>query len=106
MSNNECNDEKTDDEQNDLITLNAYGITTKWKFPCITHCPKPQCPEKFDSVSAAKDHYISEHANSSILCGLCNRPVTMHKPRTFVEHYRRMHPHNKIPFDFDDNKVK
>lgn len=102
------NDEKSDNDQDELITLSARGITTYYSFPPhITHCPKPTCLERFETRLIAKNHYIAEHASEAIFCSLCSKPITVNllHPDAFVKHFQKMHPFNKIPFDFDDKNT-
>ena len=58
-----------DDDHDDLIELNACGITTKWLYPknCM-QCPVQNCRQKFRTRLDAIKHYKKIHAFGSICC--------------------------------------
>lgn len=97
---NDVEDEQDDDEyENDLITLHSCGITTRWKFPKYNkHCPVPTCLKKFGVRSDAIAHYKKKHANYSILCSICDKPICSKSISYFKKHYNCKHPNAEIPF--------
>lgn len=100
-SNNETSDEKS------LITLKACGVVTIWQFPENTReCPAKGCQKQFDIRSQAIEHYQHTHANGSILCPLCNKPIRADGPYVVFNHYERFHPHAKMPYQFSDRRKK
>lgn len=101
--------ESANGDVNDLITLNGCGYITQWPFPPnIKQCPNHLCKEVFECRSTAILHYQEQHANHSILCNICNKPVLLAVENTtgrankfnFINHYKRVHPNMKIPYDF------
>ncbi|XP_055296597.1 zinc finger protein 271-like [Sitodiplosis mosellana] len=102
--------ENEDSNVDDLITLNGCGHITQWQFPRNQkHCPSHTCCEVFKSRSAAISHYQEKHADHSILCSICNKPIALsvtngryHSRHNILNHYERMHPNTKVPYDFGD----
>lgn len=90
-------------EKNDLITLNGCKKITYWRFPQnITYCPVRFCKLMFGIRSDAIFHYRKKHADHSILCQICYKPIIAQRPCDFVRHYRRMHPGMEVPFGLVD----
>lgn len=86
-------------EDKDSITLRGCGFITKWNFPQhLTNCPVNKCLKKFGSRSKAIAHYKSTHANDSIYCYLCDKPIAARLRGTYRLHYNRLHPNVKNPF--------
>lgn len=94
------NDLDTDDEEDDLITLNGCGQVTQWRFPDTKICPVQNCRLLFGIRSDAMHHYKKRHAKVSILCPICEKPIISHKPSDFMRHFLRIHPNNETPFVF------
>lgn len=85
------------EEIDDMITLNGFGIQTVWQYPKnITYCTNRSCGCTFDNRSDAINHYKEQHADQFILCSVCTKPVAA---RSFIKHYKNIHPHNEIPAD-------
>lgn len=106
---------KENDEIDDLITLSGCDHITQWRFPQNQkRCPIHLCHEEFESRSAAISHYQEQHASHSILCDICNKPILLsvkfgiENPHNFYNHYKRMHPNMKIPYEFgvDTEKIE
>ena len=100
------------DEIDDLITLNGCGYITQWRFPRNQQqCPKHLCRQEFKSRAAAISHYQEKHANDAILCEICDKPIATGKIKrlrhlSFLDHYKRLHPNTKIPYDFGDQAIE
>lgn len=87
-----------DDE---LITLSGCNQITEWKFPAnLKRCPVIRCGLKFKKRSHAISHYKLQHAQKSILCLLCNKPISAQSTNDFIRHYIRIHPGTEIPYVF------
>lgn len=101
------NDEHTNitaNEDGDLILLNGCGYKTEYKFPDQKMCPVLRCDVASESRSALINHYKEEHAQNSIYCFLCCKPIVAEYPYNFIHHFRRKHKNVKDPFDFDEVK--
>lgn len=95
--------EAEDDDIDDLITLDACGQITKYRFPQnVTRCPIVQCKESFEFRSAGIEHFKEKHAKTLIMCPICIKPVSAPTVDRFVHHCRDKHPQEKIPFDFSN----
>lgn len=91
------------DEEDDLITLSGFGQTTYWIFPSnITHCPVGRCKAVFEERFQAIQHYKQSHADISIVCPKCDRPVVARKRKDFLTHYARRHPGEEPPLSNPD----
>lgn len=95
--------ESENDDIDDLITLNGGGYLTQLRFPPNQNqCPMRLCNAVFESRSAAISHYREQHANSSVLCDACNKPIALSKHLGNIRrHYRREHPGRNIPYKYD-----
>lgn len=89
-----------------MITLKAHGVVTHWEFPKrLRTCPITSCRKFSDDRSGAIDHFKLQHAENSILCSLCNKPVYCKQKSHYASHYRSLHPEVKqIPFDFGQQR--
>lgn len=101
---NDDNDDESDNNaDDDIITLNGCGITTKWRLPagCLK-CPVLNCQQSFEKRSNLVCHYKENHAKRSILCKICDKPLRVSKntPTDYINHYNRLHPNHNIPFNF------
>lgn len=95
----------TANEDGDLILLNGCGYKTEYKFPENQRtCPVFRCDVASESRSALIHHYKETHAENSIYCFLCCKPIVTKDGHNFRTHYRLKHKNVKDPFDFD--KVK
>lgn len=91
---------KNNDGKDDLITLHGCGRTTKWLFPQYQKkCPVHTCREEFNVRSDAIEHYKEKHANTSILCPICVKPICTQRLWTFKDHYERIHSGEKLPYN-------
>lgn len=91
------------DKEDDLITLGGFGQTTYWIFPSnITHCPVGRCKAVFEERSQAIRHYKQSHADMSIVCPKCDRPVVARQRKDFLIHYARRHPGEEPPHSNSD----
>lgn len=43
-------------------------------------------------------HFKNNHAEGSILCYECQRPIRVRNFENYVQHYQRLHPFKKVPF--------
>lgn len=88
-----------DGNDSDIIELKIYGGTvTYWKFPeNLEKCPVHLCGQTFESKSDGIIHYRTNHANGSYFCSLCDKPIRCVTQCVLSGHYRRMHPHRKVP---------
>lgn len=88
-------------DANDLIELSGGGVTTLWQFPSnTTNCPVSNCEMAFGTRSLAIDHFKNQHAEHSIYCPLCDKPLTVHQFfDLFKSHYNQMHPNHTTPYD-------
>lgn len=92
-----------EDDDEDFITLQTCGITTKWRYPeNVRECVVLNCHEKFRSKSDAMAHFRQNHAIGSILCSICDRPIRSSKGlNDFRKHYAYKHPNHSMPFDYE-----
>lgn len=101
-NNTDSETERDDDEANDIITLHGCGQVTYWPFPQDQkHCPVLRCPAEFRVRSDAIDHYKRRHANYSILCPICVKPVCAQSLRDFRLHYENNHPNKELPYNLN-----
>lgn len=91
------------DENEDLISLNAFGYSTQWRFPeNLKRCPT--CWSQCKTRPRAIAHYKKRHAMQAILCCLCDKPISCKWSTTpFSSHYKQMHPNIVDPFNFEGN---
>lgn len=91
----------------DLIALTAQcGIQTEWRFPKkIKHCPTKNCYAKFEHRSHAILHYRKYHSNS-ILCPVCDRPISAKSLHNFVHHFKEKHAEEELPANVKEKIVK
>lgn len=90
--------------KNDLnykITMNGCGQLTSWIFPDTTMCPNGSCKRKFNNRSETMTHFRDQHAKDSILCKICQKPISTKSSHEFARHYKRLHPNLKVPYNFD-----
>lgn len=86
-----------DEENEDLITLSGCSRITKWKFPLNqTRCPV--CRLVFVQRSDTIAHYKDRHAQGSLLCPICIKPICVRGNADFKKHYQRLHPNNELPY--------
>lgn len=91
----------TQNVDDELITLEALGVITQWKFPPnMTVCPVLKCRKKFEDRKSAIDHYKTEHTQNSFYCSMCDKPLRIHMKIDLEKHYQCRHPNMKIPLDF------
>lgn len=101
----DLSDESSDED--DLITLNGCNQITQWQFPAdIKHCPVQNCRAAFGIRSDAITHYKKRHANHSVLCSVCVKPIITHKIKDYLTHYERVHPSIPLPNDFPQSLRK
>lgn len=93
-------DDDSEDDENDLITLSGCRQVTQWRFPNTKSCPVISCRVLFGIRSDAIRHYKKRHAQTSILCPACKRPIVAQFPNQFLKHFTNIHPNTAIPFDF------
>lgn len=105
MSSSDDDNEDDDDDNNeddDLIELTGQNRVTKWRFPKdLTCCPYRLCRKQFQTRAKAMNHYKAEHAGYSILCSVCNSPVSAKSINEFNRHIRR----HREKGETVDNKV-
>lgn len=106
-------DDKSTGSRKNLITLNAFGIETYWKFPKgIKNCPVFRCNFSSAKNAITLAHYKATHAAHSILCEICDKPICSSKRKYFAVHFQKRHPNVKVPHGFGfyvdkkDNKRK
>lgn len=93
--NNICDDVSQDDR----IVLNSCGIKSHWKVPVgMLQCPNARCEQTFKMRTDLIRHFKENHAEGSILCYVCQRPIRALQFDQYERHYRRRHPFIKVPF--------
>lgn len=98
----ESENAKSDEEENDLITLSGCGQTTYWRFPQdLKHCPVQSCRIQFGVRSDAINHYQKRHAIYSLLCPICVKPICAQRKYDFQTHFAKVHPMEEMPYDLD-----
>lgn len=80
------------------ITMHGCGQVTSWVFPDITLCPNHLCRRTFKNRSETMKHFRDQHADHSIFCQICQKPIGTKEPKAFVRHYKRIHPNVKYPY--------
>lgn len=98
-----CNSHQSNrqsDEDKDVITLVALNITTSWRVPeTLKKCPVLTCQLNFKQRSDFVQHYKTTHANGSICCPLCSKPIRCSRINDFRVHYVRVHSTAKCSFN-------
>lgn len=83
------------DQENDLITLEGFGIIKKWRFPKnTTDCPVPKCKTSYKNRSAAIAHYKEVHAKLATRCPICEKVIYSCTSNLKI-HMQRVHPEVK-----------
>ena len=82
--------------------MSGCGLSTSWNFPDTTECPNRSCRRRFENRLETLEHFRDYHAKDAILCFLCDKPVSSPTSRCFIRHYRRIHPNEKVPYDFGE----
>lgn len=97
---------ETDDEVDDLITLEGCGQISQWRFPRdVSRCPVRNCTETFEFRSVGIAHYKEQHAKNAIFCLICQRPVLTKSLSFFINHYREKHPGEELTaYNFDEKR--
>lgn len=98
---------ENDDHIEDIdyhITLSGCGQMTGYHFPNIKVCPNRSCSKKFKDRLQTMNHFREQHADSSIFCYICQKPICSQARMYFIRHYNRMHPNMKVPYDFDNSE--
>lgn len=67
-------------------------------------CPNKGCQQIFKVRSDLIRHFKNNHAEGSIACNLCQKPIKVAQFDQFVVHYQRVHPFMKIPYTGGDEK--
>lgn len=93
---------KNNENDDNVITLKACGHITKWRVPAdIRKCPVLSCQQVFEDRPLFIAHYKEAHANGSIFCSVCEKPLRVsHGGKDFIRHYQIKHPNHQIPFEF------
>lgn len=100
---NTDSDSSEDDTDEDVIILNGCGIRTKWRLPSgLLKCPFLTCQQNFKIRTALVSHYKENHANGSILCKICEKPIRTTQSSKYITHFKRIHPNHKVPY-FSNN---
>lgn len=74
-----------------------------WRFPQnVKQCPVWGCNSISEDRSTAIAHYKKKHANYSILCLICNKPICASHMSVLKNHYRKVHPNEKMQVDFTE----
>ncbi|XP_031628721.1 uncharacterized protein LOC116344364 isoform X2 [Contarinia nasturtii] len=86
-------------DEDDIIPLVARGIETYWSFPKSTGniCPIGVCKLKCASREDAINHFKDQHANHSVLCSICDKPISVRSNADYKLHYQRLHPNKRVP---------
>lgn len=71
----------------------------------MERCPVTSCQEFFDCRDDAIDHFKERHATKCIFCHICDLPVTTFSSKDFENHFKRRHPDDVMPLEFNQ-KVK
>lgn len=99
MGRMEQNEAEDDD---DAIILTGCGQISQWIWPeHLTKCQVRTCHSNIKSRREAIKHFRDTHANVSILCPLCDKPIHAPSPYQFKRHFHRSHPNCEIPFVFN-----
>lgn len=86
--------------EDDLIMLRGCGQVTEWRFSKdLKQCPVNKCNLEFETRQEAIAHYKMIHANNSIFCTLCAKPICTGTTGKFLVHHGRMHPNEKVPYN-------
>lgn len=95
QQNNVCDGAPKDDP----IVLSSCGIESHWTVPAgMLKCPTARCGQIFKMRSDFIRHFKAKHAEGSILCYVCQRPIRITQFDQYVLHYHRVHPFVKVPF--------
>lgn len=91
--------------EQDVIILKGCGVQTKWHFPPNQNrCPVKKCGIAFQNRLLALTHYQDVHADYSILCPICQKPIIAKDKARFRRHYRLVHKTVELPYHIDANK--
>lgn len=101
----EAEDSSNVDHKGDILyhmILTGCGQETRYCFPNTKVCPNRSCNKEFKDRFEASQHFRNEHAQTSIFCYICQKPLSAKEPRTFIKHYHRVHGNIKVPYDFEN----
>lgn len=85
--------------------LNTCGLQTEWRVPAgMLKCPNLMCQQIFKVRSDLIRHFKNNHAEGSIACNLCEKPIRAANFDQFVAHYQRLHPFVKVPYTSGDEE--
>lgn len=88
-------------DQEYIVTLSDGN---EWQFPRITWCPYRACSKSYKSRKDAMDHYLQQHAQTLVLCTLCEpqKPITNY---VIPLHYATAHPGAEVSPDWKDQVI-
>lgn len=86
--------EENEKVSDDFIAIGRGTYKKLWKFPMTNICPKFKCAHLFSSRSTAMIHYREKHADDSILCEICVKPVGK---SYLIGHFNKVHPQHPLP---------
>lgn len=99
---NEEEMEQYTEDDDDAVILTGCGQISQWIWPKnMNICQVRTCHTNFKNRWEAMNHFREQHANVSILCPLCDKPIYAPTPHLFKRHYERKHPNLAMPFDFN-----
>lgn len=97
----DTSEQNAEDDGDDAIILTGCGQITQWIWPKdLQRCYVQRCRSNIKNRREAINHYRDTHANTAVLCPLCDKPIYAPWPNKYKLHFDRIHPNVAIPFDF------
>lgn len=83
----------------DYVTLGKSSDfeTVIWHFPNTNHCPLKECKLSCSSRSVTLAHFHMHHADTTMICTICNELISVKNPLKLFRHYQEYHPKESPP---------
>lgn len=92
---------KEQNEEDDVVILTGCGHISRWIWPKnLNKCQVRNCHANVKNRREAINHFRETHAQVSILCPLCVKPIYAPSPYTYKRHHDRIHVNMTMPYDF------
>lgn len=70
---------------------------TLWHFPKTRKCPFNECGLTCSWRKVALQHFVEEHAGTTMVCFVCNTLFSAESPTELLHHYKNDHPSDMPP---------
>lgn len=81
------------------VTLGKSSVfeAVVWQFPNTNQCPIKDCMLSCSSRKVCLGHFHLIHADTTMLCTICNELMSVENPLNLYRHYQDRHPNNPTP---------